>query len=134
MTEYEAAVQLYQGDFLAGDLYEEWPVLLRERLRVAYLDVLDHLSQIYFNQDQYADCMHPCQLHTSAGSGREDMHCLLMRCYSRQGQHHLAMRQYQDLCRSAPHGTECRAGTDDRATLRADSPSRADLGLPTALK
>ena len=26
---------------------------------------------------------------------REDAHCLLMRCYSRQGQHHLALRQYQ---------------------------------------
>ena len=28
---------------------------------------------------------------------REDSHCRLMRCYSRQGQYHLALRQYQ-LC------------------------------------
>ena len=41
ITEYEAAVELYQGDFLAGDLYEEWPVLTRERLRVDYLEILD---------------------------------------------------------------------------------------------
>jgi len=40
VTEYEAAMELYQGDFLSGDLYEDWPVLPRERLRVAYLDTL----------------------------------------------------------------------------------------------
>jgi|GEM_PF-1675206 len=95
VVEYEAAVELYQGDFLSGDLYEEWPVLARERLRVAYLDVLDHLSQIYFNQDQYAYCVTLCQLLLTRDTCREDIHCLLMRCYSREGQHHLALRQYQ---------------------------------------
>jgi DNA-binding SARP family transcriptional activator len=94
-TEYEAAVELYQGDFLAGDPYEEWPVLLRERLRVAYMDVLDHLSQIHFSQGQYADCVTLCQLLLTRDTCREDIHCLLMRCYSREGQRHLALRQYQ---------------------------------------
>ena len=94
-AEYEAAIELYQGDFLAGDPYEEWPVLPRERLRVAYLETLDRLSQIYFDRKQYAACVTVCQKMLTHDNCREDAHCLLMQCYCRQGQHHLALRQYQ---------------------------------------
>ena len=95
VADYEAAISLYQGDFLEQNLYEEWTVFERERLRIAYLDTLDHLSQIYFNQERYAACITICQLILSRDRCREDAHCLLMRCYSRQGQYHLALRQYQ---------------------------------------
>jgi len=94
-AEYEVATGLYQGDFMADDPYEEWPVLPRERLRVAYLDTLDRLGQLYFSQGQYAACATLCQLTLAQDNCREDAHCRLMRCYSRQGQYHLALRQYQ---------------------------------------
>lgn len=92
---YESAANLYQGDFLADDLYEEWPVPTRERLRVTYLDILDRLSRIYFDQGQYLACVNLCQSILERDNCREDTHRRLMRCYSRQGQHHLALRQYQ---------------------------------------
>jgi DNA-binding SARP family transcriptional activator len=95
IIEYEVAASLYQGDFLEEDLYEDWPVLTRERLRVAYLDVLDRLSQIYFSRDQYAACVALCQQILERDNCREDAHCRLMRCFTRQGQQHLALRQYQ---------------------------------------
>jgi DNA-binding SARP family transcriptional activator len=95
ITEYDAAIVLYQGDFLSGDLYEEWPVLTRERLRVTYLEVLDRLSQLYFDQKQYTECVTLCKRTLAYDACREDVHGLLMRCYSRQNQHHLALRQYQ---------------------------------------
>jgi DNA-binding SARP family transcriptional activator len=95
VVEYESAISLYQGDFLEQNPYEEWTVLERERLRVAYLDTLDRLSQIYFSQERYAACIGVCQLILTHDRCREDAHCVLMRCYSRQGQHHLALRQYQ---------------------------------------
>ncbi len=94
-AEYEAAISLYQGDFLEQNPYEEWTVLDRERLRVAYLDTLGRLSQIYFNRKQYAACIAICQLILARDRCREDAHSMLMRCYSRQGQDHLALRQYQ---------------------------------------
>jgi DNA-binding SARP family transcriptional activator len=102
VNEYETAVSLYQGDFLEQNPYEEWTVLDRERLRVAYLDTLDRLSQIYLSQERYAACITVCQLILTRDRCREDAHCLLMRCYSRQGQHHLALRQFQ-ICVEALH-------------------------------
>jgi DNA-binding SARP family transcriptional activator len=94
-AEYEVATGLYQGDFMADDPYDEWPVITRERLRIAYLDTLDRLSQIYFSQGQYGSCASLCQHMLTQDNCREDAHCRLMRCYSRQGQQHLALRQYQ---------------------------------------
>lgn len=95
VTEYEIAVNLYRGDFLADTPYEGWTVIDRERLRITYLDTLDHLSQIYFEQERYAACATSCQLILNRDICREDAHCRLMRCYSRLGQAPLALRQYQ---------------------------------------
>jgi DNA-binding SARP family transcriptional activator len=92
---YESAANLYQGDFLADDLYEEWPVLTRERLRMTYLDMLDRLSRIHFNQGQYLACVNLCHIILTCDNCREDAHRRLMRCYSRQGQHQLALSQFQ---------------------------------------
>ena len=96
VAEYEAAISLYQGDFLEQNPYEEWTILERERLRVAYLDTLDRLSQIYSSQERYAACITVCQLILTRDRCREDTHCLMMRCYSRQGQYHLALRQFRN--------------------------------------
>ena len=95
VTTYESAISLYQGDFLDDNPYEDWTVLERERLRIVYLDMLDRLSHIYFDQERYAASIAVSQLILTRDHGREDAHSLLMRCYSRQGQQYLALRQYQ---------------------------------------
>lgn len=100
VASYEQAASLYQGDFLADDPYDEWPALQREQMRLAYLDTLDRLGQIYFSQGQYAACANLCQMILARDSCREDAHCRLMRCYYRQGQQHLALRQYQACVRA----------------------------------
>ena len=103
ITEYEIAINLYRGDFLADNPYENWTVLDRERLRVTYLDTLDNLSRIYFNQARYAACANLCQLILGRDPCREDAHCRLMRSYSHLGQGALALRQYQ-MCVEALRG------------------------------
>lgn len=95
ISDYEAAISLYRGDFLAENPYESWAVLPRERLRLAYLITLDRLSHIYYHREQYAMCITLSQLILSRDRCREDAHCMLMRCYNHQGQDHMALRQYQ---------------------------------------
>jgi DNA-binding SARP family transcriptional activator len=95
VAEYERALALYQGDLMADDPYEDWPVLPREQLLLTYLDVLDRLSGLYFGQHQYGACVALCRLLVQRDPCREDAHRRLMRCYARQGQPHLALRQYQ---------------------------------------
>lgn len=102
MQAYQAAIGLYQGDFLSDTPFEGWTTMERERLRVLYLETLDHLSMIYFNQNQYAECIDLCQQIISHDACREDAHSRLMRCYARQGQTTLAMRQFQ-VCVEALH-------------------------------
>jgi DNA-binding SARP family transcriptional activator len=94
-AKYEQAIALYRDDFLCDDPYEEWPVLARERLRAIYLEALDRLGQVHFGQGRYAACARFCQQALERDNCREDIHCRLMRCYARQGQHSLALRQYQ---------------------------------------
>lgn len=95
VAEYEIAVNLYQGDFLADNPYDDWTVFDRERLRVTYLDTLNRLSQIYFRQERYAACINLSQLILNHDLCREDAHYRLMQCFSRLGQGPLALRQYQ---------------------------------------
>jgi DNA-binding SARP family transcriptional activator len=101
-AEYERALALYQGDFLADDPYEDWPVVTREHLLLGYLDVLDRLSGLYLGQHQYGACVALCRLLVERDRCREDAHRRLMRCFNRQGQPHLALRQYQ-ACADALH-------------------------------
>ena len=100
ITKYEVALNLYQGDFLADSPYEDWTIPGRERLRLSYLETLDRLSQIYFDQDRYAACIALCQTILNRDRCREDAHYRLMQCYSRLGQGPLALRQYQ-VCAEA---------------------------------
>ena len=95
VIEYELAVDLYRGDFLADSPYEGWTALERERLQFAYVGTLERLIRIYFSQERYAACVTLCQLLLSRDPCREDVHCRLMQCYSRLGQSPLALRQYQ---------------------------------------
>ena len=98
--DYEFTGGLYRGDFLADDPYEDWAALTRERLRLAYLDALGRLSNLYFNAGHYTACASLCQRVIEKDPCREDAHRRLMRCYSRQGQPHLGLMQYR-MCTRA---------------------------------
>jgi DNA-binding SARP family transcriptional activator len=93
-AEYERALALYQGDFLADDPYEDWPVTTREHLLLDYLDVLDRLGGLAFDRHEYGASVALCRLLVGRDPCREDGHRRLMRCFARQGQPHLALRQY----------------------------------------
>jgi DNA-binding SARP family transcriptional activator len=97
IREYRAAEALYQGEFLEDDRYEDWLVPQRQSLQDQCLSLLDRLSRYYLNKEDYATCAMVCGKMLSIDPCREEAHRRLMRCYSRQDQHYLAVRQYH-LC------------------------------------
>ncbi|MBI1879612.1 MAG: hypothetical protein HYR94_15565, partial [Chloroflexi bacterium] len=97
MAEYSRAEALYQGDFLEEDLYEDWTSWPREHLRSIYLDLADRLSEYHLRQGELETAIALCQKMLGRDNCYEQAHRRLMECYHRQGQRHLAVRQYQ-LC------------------------------------
>jgi DNA-binding SARP family transcriptional activator len=95
MAAYGAADGLYQGDFLAEDLYDEWPRLRRQQLQTAYLEIANRLSEYYRQLAEFGPAIGICQKMLTFDRCAEDAHRRLMHCYLAQGQRHLAIRQYQ---------------------------------------
>jgi DNA-binding SARP family transcriptional activator len=96
----ERAVDVYRGDFLVEEPYEDWALLRRETLRVKYLDLLDRLTTSYLAADRIGECISAAQQILHQDACREDAHRLLMRCYARQGRLHQVTRQFE-LCSRA---------------------------------
>jgi DNA-binding SARP family transcriptional activator len=93
--EYEVAVELYRGDYLIEDLYEDWTMVERERLSNAYMDMLDRLAVHYMETGQLGESIQACYRVLEKDRCHEDSHRLLMRCYARLGQRGRALRQYR---------------------------------------
>lgn len=94
VREFQMAEDLYLGEFLAEDRYEDWPLVHRENLKNAYLDALDQLSQHFYANEQFATCIHYCRKILAEDNCREDAHRRVMLCYINLSQPHLALRQY----------------------------------------
>jgi LuxR family maltose regulon positive regulatory protein len=94
-VEYERAVELYRGDYLIGDLYEDWTMVERERLSNAYMDVLGRLAAHYMETGQYQESIRGCYKMLEKDRCHEDSYRLLMRCYARLGLRRRAVEQYR---------------------------------------
>jgi DNA-binding SARP family transcriptional activator len=95
MAQYGIAEGLYQGDFMAEDLYDEWPQLPRENLRQSYFCIVFRLAEYYLARQEYAATIALSQRVLTMDNCQEQAYQNLMRCYVAQGQRHLAIRQYQ---------------------------------------
>jgi DNA-binding SARP family transcriptional activator len=93
-AEYERAIELYRGDYLIEDLYEDWTMVERERLSNAYIDMLGRLAVHYMDTGQYQESIRGCFRVLEKDRCHEDSYRLLMRCYARLGLRGRAMHQY----------------------------------------
>jgi LuxR family maltose regulon positive regulatory protein len=96
-AEYERAVELYEGDYLIEDLYEDWTMVERERLANAYVDMLDRLAVHYMETGQLRESIRASYRVLEKDRCHEDSYRLLMRCYAQLGMRGRALRQYR-LC------------------------------------
>ena len=94
---YEKAIELYRGDYLIEDLYEDWTMVERERLSNAYMDMLGRLALYYMEVGQHQESIQACYRVLEKDRCHEDSFRLLMRCYVKLGLRGRALRQYR-LC------------------------------------
>src|SRR5215218_803653 len=84
-AEYEKAIELYRGDYLVEDLYEDWTMVERERLSNNYIDMLGRLAVHYYETEQYQESIGTCYRILEKDRCHEDSFRLLMRCYVKLG-------------------------------------------------
>ena len=96
-VEYEEAVELYRGDYLIEDLYEDWTMVERERLASAYIDMLGRLAGHYMDTERYQESIQTCYRLLEKDGCHEYGHRLLMDCYVHLGLRERALRQYRLL-------------------------------------
>ena len=94
---YERAIELYRGEYLVEDLYEDWTMVERERLSNAYIDMLGRLAVYYYETEQHQESIRACYRVLEKDRCHEESYRLLMRCYSHLGLRGRALRQYR-LC------------------------------------
>jgi DNA-binding SARP family transcriptional activator len=97
VAEYEKAIELYRGDYLVEDLYEDWTMLERERLANAYVDMLGRLAVHYMESGQPQEAIRACYRLLEKDRCHEDSYRVLMRCYVSLGLRDRALRHYR-LC------------------------------------
>jgi DNA-binding SARP family transcriptional activator/TolB-like protein/Flp pilus assembly protein TadD len=96
----EAALEIYRGDLLGEDLYEDWASVRREKLRMLYEQLLQHLAQLYKFNGEYQLSIERLNQLLTVNPTNEESHRSLMRLYAATGNRYQAMQQYQ-LCRDA---------------------------------
>jgi SARP family transcriptional regulator, regulator of embCAB operon len=91
---YEAAVEMYEGDFLADDLYAEWTAPFRETLRAQAIDAQCWLIDRYIGGGDYGRAILLGQRLLRMDPYIEDVHRQLMICYALSRKVQLAVVQY----------------------------------------
>jgi DNA-binding SARP family transcriptional activator len=100
VRDLHAAEVLYQGGLFDDDPYDEWMLPRRRELQDRYVAVLERLGELYSAIDDDRACVEVARKVLAVEPYREAAHRELMRCYARQGQRHLALRQYLECART----------------------------------
>lgn len=105
---YRATLELYPGDLLPDDRYEDWVENRRQELRGAFLSVLIELAGLYEERGDYERGVETLQRFLSVESTSEEAHAHLMRLHAYSGRQQEALSQYEQLARvlSGQFGTE----------------------------
>jgi predicted ATPase/DNA-binding SARP family transcriptional activator/DNA-binding CsgD family transcriptional regulator len=125
---YRAAIELYAGELLPDDRYEEWAENRRGQLRRLYFELLVELSGMYEERGEYGLAAEKLQRALPEEPTNEEAHAGLMRLYAHSGRRGEALTQYERL-REILSG---RLGTAPGATTRALRDKLAAGGLQPA--
>jgi DNA-binding SARP family transcriptional activator len=94
---YRAALNLYAGELLPRDPYEEWAEVPREGLRQSFLSLLVELGRLHEERGEYVPGIEALRRVVVEEPTREEAHIGLMRLYALSGRRGEALGQYERL-------------------------------------
>ncbi len=95
LTAYHAAAELYRGDYLEEDRYEDWTLRTREQLCEAFYNLRYDWAELLAEQHRYSEALVLCQHLLRDYPLREEIWQQMMRFYAASGQRDQAMRAYE---------------------------------------
>ena len=125
---YRRALEVFGGELLPDDPYEEWASGPRRELREEHLAALAEMSELLEAGGDIAGATEAARLLVAAEPTREESHPALMRLYALAGRRGDALRQYDHLVEVLDNelGIEPGAGVqrlrEEISARRADEP------------
>lgn len=95
---YRRAADLYAGDLLPDDIYEDWPSTRRTQLRTTAVDLLLEWAQSSWTGGDSGAALDALQRASCIEPTNEHVHAFLMSTYALAGMHESALQQYRHLC------------------------------------
>ncbi|MDP9356428.1 MAG: AAA family ATPase, partial [Chloroflexota bacterium] len=93
----QAALELYTGDLLPEDPYEDWAANRRATLRATFLALLSHLADLHEGRGELGPAIAAWQRVVGAEPTDEAAHVALMRLLARSGRRRQALAQFDAL-------------------------------------
>lgn len=93
----EQAAELYRGDFLPENLYDDWTAGLRTRLQQLYLQVMLKLVESYRRLERSAPAIQACRRYLGLEPADEVVSRITMELLWQSGQKQQALSLYQEL-------------------------------------
>jgi len=100
LASYRDADELYQGDYLADDPYSEPTIAERERLRQAYLSMLEEMASLSEQQGHVGEAVGYCRRILRLEPWREEVARRLMDYLARDGRRGEAVRVFGRCCQA----------------------------------
>ena len=94
---YRAAIDLYAGELLPEERYEEWTEEHRRRLREIHISLLLSLAHLQEEREDHDAAAETLGEVLAEDSVREEAHVGLMRLHALRGRQGEALRQYERL-------------------------------------
>ena len=95
INHFKKSINLYRADFLIEDLYEDWTISERERLRDRHLMVLTEMAEAYAQTGRYRHAIDVCQRVLSVDPCRESTFVQLMFYYYHLGERSKSLEVFE---------------------------------------
>ncbi len=91
----QKAVELYHGDLLTEDIYEDWIYTRRESMRILFRKTATKTAELYAAKGDHATSIEILKKLIAEDSADEYIHRLLMRFYAETGSKYQALKQFE---------------------------------------